>query len=94
MPRPKSLPGLEDDHVIPEIEKAADKYIKIKDARCKISPKEIAAKGELLDVIHANATKLPKNAEGNTVYRYDDLVIEVIPGKEKLKIKEQDEPEE
>lgn len=74
--------------VIPEVEAAADKYIKIKDARCKISPKEIAAKGELIDVIHKNREKLGQNAAGETIYRYDDLVIKLIPGPEKLSIKE------
>jgi hypothetical protein len=78
---------------IPEIDKAADKYIKIKDARCKISPKEIAAKGELIDAIHAHQAQLPKDGEGSTVYRYDDLVIKLIPGKEKLEIKEQGDEE-
>lgn len=81
-------PGVGDQPSIPEIEEAADKYIEIKDKRCKMTPKEITAKGELIELVQKHREKLPKNAEGHTVYRYDELVIELVPGAETVKIKE------
>jgi hypothetical protein len=78
---------------IPEVEAAADKYIEIRDKRCKMTPREVTAKEELITLIHAHSDKIAKNAEGEQVYRYDDLIITLKPGKETLTIKEQTEPE-
>ena len=63
---------------IPAIDKAAAKYEQKKDARCKVSPAEVAAKDELLTTLHAHRDKLPKNEEGNFYYRYEgvDYVLE------------------
>jgi hypothetical protein len=64
--------------IIPAIDKAVVKYEQKKDARCKVSPAEVAAKDELLVALHKNRDKLPKNEEGNFFYRYEgvDYVLE------------------
>lgn len=76
-------PGVEPFSVsLPSIDKAIAKYEQHKEARCKMSPKEVAAKGELLDLLHKNREKLPLNGDGNHYYRLEgvDYVLE-----EKLK---------
>lgn len=57
---------------IPEIDKAISKYQKRKEARCAVSPDEIAAKSELRRLLHAHRDELPKTAEGVPFYRSDD----------------------
>lgn len=57
---------------IAEIDKAIAKYERKKEARCAVSPAEIAAKTELREALHANRDRLPKNAEGVPFYRADD----------------------
>lgn len=63
---------------IPEIEKAAGKYERKKEARCQVSPGEVAAKRDLLAALQKNRDKLPKNAEGLHFYRYEgrDYILE------------------
>lgn len=64
--------------VLPSLDKAIEKYEQKKEARCKVSPAEVAAKDELLKTLHANRDKLPKNDDGNFYYRYEgvDYVLE------------------
>lgn len=58
--------------VIPAIARAADKYERMKDARCNASPGEIAAKGELKAMLHKHRDELPVTAEGVPFYRHED----------------------
>ena len=64
--------------VIDAIDKAVSKYERKKEARCAISPAEVAAKDELLQALHDHRDKLPKNEDGNFFYRYEgvDYVLE------------------
>ncbi len=91
------LPNIEGPGVgqvkIDAVEQAAAQYIKERDKRCAMTPKEIAAKQKLLDALHANKEKLGTDGEGATVYRYDDLVITLKPGKETLSVKAAATPE-
>lgn len=78
---------------IPEIDKAIAKYQRKKEARCQVSPGEIAAKQELRDLLHAHREELPVNGDGIPFYRADDrdYLLE-----EKLKVRKvetADEPE-
>lgn len=57
---------------IPEIDKAIAKYQRKKEARCQVSPGEIAAKQELRDLLHAHREELPVNGDGIPFYRSDD----------------------
>lgn len=76
MPKNEDLPGIEGDGVaplkIPDIDKAINKYQRKKEARCAVSPDEIAAKNELRARLHQHREELPRNAEGVPFYRYDD----------------------
>lgn len=87
----QELAGMEGPGVgsvsIKEIDAAADTYVKIRDKRCMMTPREITAKQNLMDVIHKNEDKIGKDTTGRIVYRYDDMVITLTPGKEQLKVK-------
>ena len=72
-------PGVEAFSVsLPSVNKLIEAYEKKKEARCKISPGEVAAKGALLDALHKNKDKLPLNSDGEAFYRYEgvDYVLE------------------
>lgn len=75
-PKPQRLPGTEGANK--ELEDLAYKYAAHRDARMAAGDQEVEAKQELLQYMHDN--------EINT-YKYEDLVVERIPGEEKLKVK-------
>jgi len=85
------LPGIKGPGVapkrIPEIDKKADQYIRERDKRCEMTPREIAAKGKLIDAIHKHKDEIGADKNGEIVYRYDDVVITLKPGKELLKVR-------
>lgn len=68
---------------IPEIEKAISKYQKKKEARCAVSPDELAAKNELKAALHKHRDELPVDGDGTPFYRSEgrDYRLE-----EKLKV--------
>lgn len=72
---------------IKAVDAAAEEYVKIRDKRCQMTPREITAKQNLMDVIHKNEDKIGRDGTGAIVYRYDDMVITLTPGKETLKVK-------
>lgn len=86
MPRQKNnpLPGLEQKKIA-EITKAAEAYVEVRDPRMDLTRKEHDKKGELIQLMKKH---------GLTSYRDDDLSIELIPGKDTLKVKVGAEPEE
>jgi len=96
MPEQDELPAIEGIGVapikIPEIDVLVDAYVKEKDKRMKQTPKEIAAKEELIDAMHLHADKLEQD-DGTLLYRYGDMRVIVEPGKEKLKVKEVFQPQ-
>jgi hypothetical protein len=75
---------------IPKINKLCDAYTHERDKRCEMTPKEIAAKGKLIDAIHeaVKSGQIQPDKNGEVVYRYGDTVISLKPGKEKLNVKE------
>jgi hypothetical protein len=85
-----SLPGMSGEGVAPlsiaSIDKAIDKYEQKKEQRCKASPGEIAAKQELLALLHKNRDKLPLNDDGHAFYRYEqvDYVLEETMKRKKV----------
>ncbi len=95
MPKNNDLPGIEGQGVapleIPAIDKAIAKYIKKKEARCAVSPDEIAAKNDVRAILHQHRDKLPLNGDGIPFYRYDDrdYLLE-----EKLKVRKVDDGSE
>lgn len=78
---------------IPEIDSLARKYQKLKEKRCAITPSEVAAKTELLQAVHAHANEIGRDGEGVIRYYAGDLVVEVTPGKDKLKVKSDSDDE-
>ncbi len=56
---------------IKAIDNAASDYESEKEKRCKISPREIAAKGKLAELLHKHREKLPQNEDGHPFYRYE-----------------------
>ncbi len=85
------LPGIEGPGVapisIPRIDKLAAAYVRERDKRCEMTPKEIAAKQKLISALHDNVDKIGRDKDGVLTYRFDDMVIVLKPGKESLKVK-------
>lgn len=72
------IPGTEAPK-IPEIEKAAAKYVNARDARMELTTKEVTAKANLITVCQENIEQMPKNEKGERIYRYgDDLEVALI----------------
>lgn len=85
------LPGMTGKGVapvtIPELDKLCEKYEREKEKRCKMTPKEVAAKSDLMDAMHKHSDKLSKNGDGELFYRYNDQDFVLQQGKETLKVK-------
>jgi hypothetical protein len=77
---------------IPAIDNLAESYVKERDKRLRQTPKEVAAKLKLIDAMHAHANDI-RQPDGQLVYRYDEVVITLTPGKEKLKVQDIDDEE-
>lgn len=88
------LPGVTGKGVapvsIPTINKLCDAYVKERDKRCEQTPHEVAAKKKLIDAIHAavDVGQIQPDSNGEVVYRYEDTIITLKRGEEKLKVKE------
>jgi hypothetical protein len=78
---------------IAEIDRLAEAYVKERDKRLLQTPKEIAAKARLIDALHAHADKL-RSPDGILVYRYDESVITLESGKEKLRVQDDSRDDE
>ena len=79
---------------LPKIDKLARAYVEARDDRIQKLTTEIAAKGKLLEALHFHRDQL-ETPDGVIMYHYDDQVLTVEPGKEKLKITARyNEPEE
>lgn len=87
------LPGIKGPGVapvvIPEINKMAEAYIRERDKRMELTPKEVAAKDALIAAIHkaADDGKLKRDRDGTVIYNYDDNQVILNPGKETVKVK-------
>lgn len=93
MPKQTELPGTERP-TIKEIDKAADHYVSIRDKRMKLTEQEVTAKTNLLQVVLEHERQLSKNDQGELVYRYDDEIVIVKPGKANVKVKGAHDEEE
>ncbi len=78
----QDLPGVEGEGVsrkkVKAVEIAADNYCDIRDKRMAMTEKEVDAKAVLIDKMKQH---------GLTVYVYDDHRVEILPGKEKIKVR-------
>ena len=79
---------------ITELDNAALEYVKERDKRMTQTPKEKAAKVKLLETIHKHQDKLGRTPEGKIIYTFDELIVEVTPGKENVKVRPVDHEEE
>lgn len=93
MAKQTEMPGMERPK-IPEIEEAAEKYVKVRDRRMKLTEEEIVAKANLLTAVEAHAKELPYDGENNRLYRFDDLLVILKPGKPNVKVKHASEDED
>ncbi len=80
------IPGTGQER-IEELESAADQYIKVRDARMRMTEKEIAAKTNLLQVALSHEAELSPDADGNKIYKFDDEMVILKPGKRNVKVK-------
>ena len=71
---------------IAEIDKLAEAYVKERDKRLTQTPKEVAAKQKLIDALHHHAEDIGRQPDGTITYRYDEMIITLSYGKEKLKV--------
>jgi hypothetical protein len=71
---------------IKELDQLVDAYITERDERIILTRREVEAKRGVLEAMHRHAEQL-RTAEGTLAYRYDETLVLVIPGKEKLKVK-------
>jgi hypothetical protein len=69
-----------------DIEKAAEAYVQARDARMNLTEKECEAKSKLMDAMKKHAEDLPVNADGDHLYRYDELLV-VFSAKENVKVR-------
>ena len=88
------LPAMEGPGVaspaIPEIDKAAAAYAKIRDRRVALTAEEVSAKDKLITLLHAHQEEIGRAPDGSIKYRSEDFKIELFPAKEKLKVKSLD----
>lgn len=77
--------GVAPQKKIKAIESAADEYVSARDKRMVLTKKEVDARTNLSAVMHAN---------NMTRYIYDDLLVLCEPGKEKIKVKQVDGPDD
>lgn len=74
---------------IPEIERAAEHYVEVRDHRMELTEEEVEAKGALLAEMEKHKI---------TTYRDDNavppLVIVVLPGESKVKVRRAEEQAE
>lgn len=79
------IPGTEGPK-IKAIDNAADDYVKARDARMRLTEKEVACRAVLVDVCRKNQDKLSPDGNGTLRYRYDDLLVEWTK-KDKIRVK-------
>ena len=78
---------------IPELDALAATYVAARDARMEKTPPEVEAKNNLINAIHANADKLPRNQKSGAItYKNEALIVELTPAKEKLRVRAADQP--
>lgn len=72
---------------IPDIEDAAEAYVTVRDKRMALTEKEIAARTNLIDVVKGHVKELSPGEGGTLIYKYDDMVVVLKPGKDHVKVR-------
>jgi len=71
---------------IPKVDKLARSYVEARDSRIDALNTEVDAKAKLVEALHFHKDQLTL-PDGRIVYHYDESVITLEPGKEKLSVK-------
>ena len=76
-PKQEQIPGTEQPRV-KDVEQAAERYIDVRDKRMALTEKEVTAHASLLEAMHRH---------GLESYRYDDMIVTVKHGAEKVRVR-------
>ena len=68
-----------------DIDAAADHYVEVRDKRMALTEKEIAAREEVTVAMQAH---------GLLCYNYDDMKVELISGKPRVRVRNAESPED
>jgi hypothetical protein len=89
MAKQSELPQMSGKGVAPlriaAVDQLAEKYVAERDKRMRLTPREVTAKQNLIEALHKHEKEL-RQPDGSLIYRYDEMVITLMPGKEKLKV--------
>lgn len=78
---------------IPELDKAIDQYVTVRDKRMIESPKEKAHKTIVIELMLQHQSEIGVDAEGKMRYKHGGETVLLEPGKPKLRITEEMEQE-
>lgn len=79
---------------IPEVDKAAAEYVRIRDRRMEMTPLEVKAKEKLISLLHKHEAAIGKDGKGSLRYVYENTLVELVPTGEQLKVKAYVDPGE
>jgi hypothetical protein len=84
------IPGTERPS-IPELDEQAEEYVRLRE-QMQFAVKQFKEKGKtpLIDMMHANADKLSKTADGSIIYVFDSKEVVLSRTKEVLKVQDRD----
>lgn len=85
-PKQRELPGVESITIV-EVDEALDEWINRKDDFKTAKEKFEAADKDLRGKVHKNGDVISKSPDGTLVYRRGEDLLELLPTKEKLKIR-------
>jgi hypothetical protein len=89
-PKQDDLPAMEGPGIapvkIPKVDKLARQYVEWRDQRISALEAEVEAKRKLIEALHFHADQITL-PDGTIAYHYDDSLITLEPGKEKLQVK-------
>ena len=70
---------------LPKVDKLARTYVEARDTRITALNEEIESKRKLIEALHFHADQI-KTPDGTLMYHFDDSIITLEAGKEKLKV--------
>lgn len=79
-------PGVSQKQIKP-LNKALDQYIVDRDAHRAATAAITESKKKVVEIMHAHESEIGKDSNGEMIYRYEDEVVTLKPGKEELKVK-------
>jgi hypothetical protein len=80
-------PGVAPPISIPEVDEAAADYVRKRDRRQDLTRLEVEAKQRLIDVLHTHEKEIGRDGEHVLRYKHEDLLCELMPEGEKLRVR-------